>query len=170
MEYYGLVEDFIYSKSEINMIRKTVRVILVNEKKEIALLHILGKDKFGDRDHYETIGGGVNVNEDLITSLRREVLEEVGYTIKNIKEIGKIDIEYCLLNRIDEGYFFYAEIDEFIGTSLEDYEKEIFDKVEWFSINEVDLLYKKEVNNVGKMIHKRDYFMINKLKELKYLD
>ena len=170
MEYYGLVEDFIYPKSEIKIKRKTVRVILVNDKKEIALLHILGKDKFGDRDHYETIGGGVNVNEDLITSLRREVLEEVGYTIKNIKEIGKIDIEYCLLNRIDEGYFFYAEIDEYRGTSLEEYEKEIFDKVEWFSLSSIDELYSKEVENVGKMIHKRDYFMINKLKELKYLD
>ena len=111
-----------------------------------------------------------NVNEDLITSLRREVLEEVGYTIKNIKEIGKIDIEYCLLNRIDEGYFFYAEIDEYRGTSLEEYEKEIFDKVEWFSLSSIDELYSKEVLNVGKMIHKRDYFMINKLKELKYLD
>ena len=170
MEYYGLVEDFIYPKSEIKIKRKTVRVILVNDKKEIALLHILGKDKFGDRDHYETIGGGVNVNEDLITSLRREVLEEVGYTIKNIKEIGKIDIEYCLLNRIDESHFFYAEIDEYKGTSLEEYEKEIFDKVEWFSLSSVDELYNKEVLNVGKMIHKRDYFMINKLKELKYLD
>ena len=170
MEYYGLVEDFIYPKSEIKIKRKTVRVILVNDKKEIALLHILGKDKFGDRDHYETIGGGVNVNEDLITSLRREVLEEVGYTIKNIKEIGKIDIEYCLLNRIDEGHFFYAEIDEYKGTSLEEYEKEIFDKVEWFSLSSIDELYSKEVENVGKMIHKRDHFMINKLKELKYLD
>ena len=170
MEYYGLIRNFIYPRSEIKINRKTVRVILVNERKEIALLHILGKDKFGDRDHYETIGGGVNEDEDLITSLRREVLEEVGYTIKNIKEIGKIDIEYCLLNRIDEGYFFYAEIDEYRGTSLEEYEKEIFDKVEWFSIDDIDLIYKKEVNNVGKMIHKRDYFMINKLKELKYLD
>ena len=94
MEYYGLIRDFIYPRSEIKINRKTVRVILVNERKEIALLHILGKDKFGDRDHYETIGGGVNVNEDLITSLRREVLEEVGYTIKNIKEIGKIDKTY----------------------------------------------------------------------------
>ena len=91
MEYYGLIRDFIYPRSEIKINRKTVRVILVNEKKEIALLHILGKDKFGDRDHYETIGGGVNVNEDLITSLRREVLEEVGYTIKNIKEITFIN-------------------------------------------------------------------------------
>ena len=170
MEYYGLVEDFIYPKSEIKIKRKTVRVILVNDKKQIALLHILGKDKFGDRDHYETIGGGVNVNEDLITSLRREVLEEVVYTIKNIKEIGKIDIEYCLLNRIDEGHFFYAEIDEYKGTSLEEYEKEIFDKVEWFSLSSIDELYSKEIENVGKMIHKRDYFMINKLKELKYLD
>ena len=68
---YGIINDFIYPKSEINRIRKTVRVILVNDKKEIGLIHILGKDKFGDRNHYETLGGGVNDNEDLITSLIR---------------------------------------------------------------------------------------------------
>lgn len=167
---YGIINDFIYPKSEINRIRKTVRVILVNDKKEIGLIHILGKDKFGDRNHYETLGGGVNDNEDLITSLIREVKEEAGYTIKNIKPLGKISIEYFILNRIDEGNFFYAEIKEYVGNSLEDYEKEIFDKVEWFSISEVENLYKKEVENVGKMIHKRDYFMINKAKELGYFD
>ena len=115
---YGIINDFIYPKSEINRIRKTVRVILVNEKKEIGLIHILGKDKFGDRNHYETLGGGVNDNEDLITSLIREVKEEAGYTIKNIKPLGKISIEYFILNRIDEGNFFYAEIKEYIGNSL----------------------------------------------------
>ena len=170
MEDYGIINDFIYPKSEIKRIRKTVRAILVNDKKEIGLIHILGKDKFGYRDHYETLGGGVNDNEDLITSLIREIKEEAGYTIKNIKPIGKINIEYFILNRIDEGNFFYAEIDEYIGNSLEDYEKEIFDKVEWFSLSEIAKLYKKEVFNVGKMIHKRDYFMINKVKELGYFD
>lgn len=170
MEDYGIINDFIYPKSEIKRIRKTVRAILVNDKKEIGLIHIFGKDKFGNRDHYETLGGGVNDNEDLITSLIREIKEEAGYTIKNIKPIGKINIEYFILNRIDEGNFFYAEIDEYIGNSLEDYEKEIFDKVEWFSLSEIENLYKKEVFNVGKMIHKRDYFMINKVKELGYFD
>ena len=38
---YGIINDFIYPKSEINRIRKTVRVILVNDKKEIGLIHIL---------------------------------------------------------------------------------------------------------------------------------
>ena len=170
MEDYGIIHDFIYPKSEIKRIRKTVRAILVNDKKEIGLIHIFGKDKFGNRDHYETLGGGVNDNEDLITSLIREIKEEAGYTIKNIKPIGKINIEYFILNRIDEGNFFYAEIDEYIGNSLEDYEKEIFDKVQWFSLSEIENLYKKEVFNVGKMIHKRDYFMINKVKELGYFD
>ena len=35
---------------------------------------------------------------------------------------------------------------------------------------EIENLYKKEVENVGKMIHKRDYFMIKKAKELGYFD
>ena len=76
MEYLGLIEDNIYPLTKINRTRETVRVILVNERKEIGLIHIKGIDKFGNRDHYETLGGGVNDNEDLITSLIREVKEE----------------------------------------------------------------------------------------------
>ena len=120
MEYLGLINDTIYPLDGELKHRKTVRVILMNSNSEVGLIHIKGIDKFGNRDHYETIGGGVELNEDLIDTLKREVKEEAGYTIKNIKEIGHIDIQYNLLNRIDEGYFFYAEIDKDVGTNLYD--------------------------------------------------
>ena len=138
---YGIINDFIYPKSEIKRIRKTVRAILVNDKKEIGLIHILGKDKFGDRNHYETLGGGVNDNEDLITSLIREVKEEAGYTIKNIKPLGKISIEYFILNRIDEGNFFYAEIKEYIGEKIKVEEKKTNDKITQHEMEGIFILF-----------------------------
>lgn len=171
MEYYGLIKDNIYKKSNINYYRKTVRAVLVNEKKEIGLLHIIGKDIFGERDHYETPGGGVNDNEEFINTLKREILEECGYSIKNIKEIGKIDIEYFVLNRVDEGYFYYCEIDSYLGNNLEEYEKSVIKEIKWISINDILEIYKNfNVQNVGKMIHKRDLLIIERAKELGYFD
>ena len=96
MEKYGLIKDEYYPFSELERKRKTVRAIVVNDKNEIALLHIKGKDRFGDRDHYETPGGGIQDNESPLDALKREINEEIGYTITNPKLIGQIDILYNL--------------------------------------------------------------------------
>ena len=171
MEYYGLIDDDIYEFQGITKKRQTIRVILVNDKKEIHLLYIEGRDNFGNRKHYETPGGGVEENETLIEAIKREMKEEIGYTVKNIKSIGKIDIQYNLLKRIDEGNFFYAELDEYVENALNEDEKLLFKDIKKINIKDIDREYQTfKVENVGKMIHKRDYFMIKKAKELGYFD
>ena len=171
MEKYGLIKDEYYPFSELERKRKTVRAIVINDKNEIALLHIKGKDRFGDRDHYETPGGGIQDNESPLDALVREINEEIGYTITNPKLIGQIDIQYNLFKRIDEGIFYYCKVNKYIGTALEDYEKGLFKEVKWIHISQVDKFYQEyQVELVGKMIHKRDYFMIKKAKELGYFD
>lgn len=171
MEYLGLIDDIIYPFKGVDKKRKTVRAILINDKKEIALLHIVGIDQFGNRNHYETPGGGVEINEDLVSALKREILEETGYTIKNIQEIAHIDIQYNLLKRIDEGFFYFCKVDKYIDVNLNEYEKELFKDIKWISVQEIDNFYlTSKVENVGKMIHKRDYLLIKKAKELGYFD
>lgn len=171
MDYYGLIEDTIYDFNGINKKRKTVRAIVVDKNKDIYLLFIEGKDQFGNRKHFETPGGGVEENESLAEALKREIKEELGYSIKNIKSIGHIDIQYNLLNRIDEGYFFYCELDEYIGKALNEDEKLIFKDIKKINFLNIEEEYHNfPVENVGKMIHKRDLFMINKAKELGYFD
>ena len=167
MECLGKIIDDIYPKSVINRIRNTVRAIVVNEYKQVALLHIVCVDDFGERNHYETPGGGVEKDETLINALHREIKEELGYTIKNIKEIGYVDIEYNILSRIDRGHFFYCEVDEFIGQNLMENEVLIIKEIKWININEIDELYlNTKVYNVGYMVHKRDLLAFNKIKEL----
>lgn len=172
MDFLGCVKDDIYPYKGIERKRKTVRAVIVdNIKKEIGLLHVVCKDQFGNRNHYETPGGGVELNEKLIDTLKREINEEFGYSIKNIKEIGHIDIQYNLLKRIDEGYFYYCEIDCFIGSHLTPEEIGIFKEIVWIKIEDIDEFYlNTKVENVGIMIHKRDYLVINKAKELGYFD
>ena len=112
MEYLGLIEDTIYPLTKIERKRKTVRVILVNDKKEIALIHIKGIDKFGNRDHYETLGGGVELNEELLETLNREVK----YISYNSMDVEKGTLFVCkgvhfkaeyLQSAFDKGAFCY---------------------------------------------------------------
>jgi len=156
-EIYPIVKDVYYKKSNSNFyIRQAVRAFLFKDNK-FCLLHIKGKDQFGIRDHFETPGGGVENCEDFITTLKREMSEETGYEIQNIKEIGKISIEYNLFNRIDVENFYYCEVKSHHETHLLDYEKELFDNLEWFTIDEALEMYNtKKEQLVGSMIHERD--------------
>lgn len=157
-EIYPIVKDTYYTRtSTIYKTREAVRCFLFKDNK-FCLIHVKGEDAFGKRDHFETPGGGVENNESYIDTLIREMNEETGAEIKNIKEIGKIKIEYNLISRIDIELFYYAEVKEIHEAHLLDYEKELFDNLEWFTIDEAIQMYKyKSCETVGQMIHERDY-------------
>lgn len=166
-EIYKTIKDIYYPKKLDLKERITSRGFIFNEENKFALLHILTCDEFGVRDHYETPGGGRQSNETNIECLKREIKEELGFTIKNINEIGIIRIEYNLLNRLDKGYFYYAKIDQFVGTSKTKREKEMVKEISWFSIDDAIKMYQtKEETLVGKMIHERDLAMLLYLKEI----
>ncbi len=157
-EIYPIVKDIYYRKTNNSYKeRKAVRCFLFNGDK-FCLIHINGEDDFGKRDHFETPGGGVEEGESYIETLKREMSEETGCEIENIKEIGKIAIEYNLINRKDIEYFYYATVMKIHETHLLDYEKDLFSNLEWFTIDEAIKLYKTyNTKTVGKMIHERDY-------------
>ncbi|MCR5787084.1 MAG: NUDIX hydrolase [Acholeplasmatales bacterium] len=172
-EIYPIVKDIYYKKGSTSFyVRKAVRAFIFKDNK-LCLIHINGKDKFGLRDHYETPGGGVEDDENLELALQREISEETGFVVKNITEIGKISIEYNLINRIDEENFFYCEYDSEHEKALLDYEKELFKELSWFTIDEAIYMYTHmKTINCGTMIHERDLnallYLINYVKpELK---
>lgn len=80
--------------------RDTARCIMINSNHEICLLYSRTKDYFA------IPGGGIEPGETLLQAVNREILEETGYTIDNIKPLGKIYEERN--NRITNTYFFYA--------------------------------------------------------------
>lgn len=66
-------------------------------------------------DEYSLIGGGVEAGEGLEQGLRREFLEESGYTIKGIKDFINIDcfwIKKSGRKMETDAYFMLATIDE----------------------------------------------------------
>ncbi|TCT12896.1 ADP-ribose pyrophosphatase YjhB (NUDIX family) [Natranaerovirga pectinivora] len=100
---------------------------------------------------YSFPGGGVDLGEDLITGLKRELAEETGAkNIEIISEFGYIDEyrphykpEYDLIHMMS--YFYICKIDdEFDEVSLEDYEIANGMSAVWIEIEEA-IKHNKEV-------------------------
>lgn len=85
--------------------RKAARVIVFDKDNNVALLH-------ASRDNYYKIpGGGAEGEEDILEALNREMKEEIGCSVKNIKELGEIE-EYRNVDSLHQiSYCFVAEID-----------------------------------------------------------
>lgn len=166
---YKTIKDFIYPKNQLeNKKRKTVRALLIKDNK-IGLLHIKGDDlAFGKRNHLETPGGGIDDSESPIEALKREILEETGFTIKNIQYVTTVAVEYNPLNRIDVSKIYACVIDEDTHkTALLDYEKEIFDGFSFYSLDTIEETFQEiHDDNVSKLIYQRDLYAINKYKKM----
>lgn len=87
-----LTDKEVFGKSvpineKISLLRRTVRVIGFRTDGQIAII------KIDSRGHHVLPGGAIEREESLKSALEREVMEEVGAKINNVKEIGLI-IEY----------------------------------------------------------------------------
>ncbi len=86
---------FIYRKREAS------RAIVFDKESKVALLHVT------KNNYHKLPGGGIEAGEDISTALDREVLEEIGCSIGNVRELGIIEeyrdkfelhqISYCFL-------------------------------------------------------------------------
>lgn len=119
-QYKNLDSAFFKTDLEKAPTRITVRCMMTNSNGEICLLHSRSKE------YHAIPGGGVENSETLLQGLHREILEETGYTIKNISPLGKIHEERN--DKATDVYFFTASPDQFLGTNYmedeieEDYE------------------------------------------------
>jgi 8-oxo-dGTP pyrophosphatase MutT (NUDIX family) len=107
-------------------------------------------------------------NESPIDALKREILEETGYTIKDIVYITTIGVEYNPLNRIDVSRVYVCHIDENTNkTALLDYEKEIFNSFDFYDLETIEETFKTiHDEKVSKLIYQRDLYAINKYKKM----
>ena len=144
-------------------IRHAARAVLLNEAGEVAILHVCRGD------YHKLPGGGQEPNEDLLTTLEREMAEEVGAQIKVTNELGVIieyrnayemmQLSYCYLGHtvgpIGQPNYTYRELND--GFSLH-----------WVPIKRaVELLQADEPTNyLGRFIQKRDLIFLKKASQL----
>lgn len=151
------IRDNYYPSSDTTYLRDSVKAIVLNEKNEVALIHIKGVDMFGQRDHYELPGGGVEGSECYEDTFYREVLEELGFFSELACYLGTIEIEYNLLKRTDVCHFYVGYLKEKSIQSLEAYEKALFEEIVFVPIDTIEDFYQSHPTElVGSMIHRRD--------------
>jgi 8-oxo-dGTP pyrophosphatase MutT (NUDIX family) len=127
--------------------RKAVRAVIIKNGK-ILMAHL------GKNDEYKFPGGGKESFENTNEALKREVLEEVGYEVKNIKEkIGEIiefdtarEGENNIFNMVSE-YYLVEVNDEPKEQKLEEYEKELLFKPCWVEIKKAYKTNKEKIEN-----------------------
>lgn len=164
---YKIIRDQFYKNSSPLRKRKTVRGLIINDNK-IALLHIkCTEPDFGYRNHLETPGGGIEDNEEPISALKRELLEETGFEVKDIEYLTTIGVEYKAINRLDVGKFYSCKLAKDTHTThLMDYEKELFSSLKWYDLDKIDEIYQQFNNDrVNLLVHTRDLYAIHLYKK-----
>ncbi len=113
-------------------LRKSARVILLNEEGKIATQYL---KKY---TYYKLPGGGINDGESIEEALKREVKEEVGCDCEVIRPVG-MTIEYRnKYNLLHISYCYEARIVGGVGkTALEENEIEEGHETLWLSPAEV---------------------------------
>lgn len=115
-EDFGLVGEVAVEYRD----RSAARAVVFDGNGNVALLHAR---KF---DYHKLPGGGVDEGEEIADALMREVLEEIGCAIKNVRELGVIEefrnenqlhqISYCFLADLagekGEPHYTESEIEE----------------------------------------------------------
>ena len=90
MKKIGIINDHNFSREKIKKlsIRKKVRGLIYKNKNTLICIE---EDGYGIKQILKLPGGTVEKNESNIKAIKREIYEETGYKIDNIKCIGFIE-------------------------------------------------------------------------------
>ncbi len=129
-------------------LRKAVRVILFDEDKKIALGYYPPKVTHPNGE-YNLPGGGVD-DESVVDALSREVLEEAGCRMKNVRELGVIK-EFGVGKKIkhnQDTYCFVAEVEGQKGQpQFTKREKQDLLEVRWLPLEQaIDEITKQDLS------------------------
>ena len=139
----------------------------LNEKNEVAILKVYSNDIFGIRDCYELPGGGVQEGESFLEAFKREAVEETGYEVNNIEEIGDVIDYYNFISRENHNHYFLGHTCAFKGTHFDEYEKTMIQKLLFVPIDEAIRLFTYEMfGPVGKLISQREKPVLELAKEM----
>lgn len=131
------------------LVRKSVRVLLLNDKNELLLMcvedfDISTPEGKKNKRFWCTIGGGIEDEESIEQAAFREIYEETGISEKKVK-LGPLvwygNVELVLkgkLTRLEESFIVARtkQIDVTLHIPTAD-EKQVVKKLQWFSIEDI---------------------------------
>jgi 8-oxo-dGTP pyrophosphatase MutT (NUDIX family) len=139
------IEEVGKEKVNINH-REAVRAVILKGN-YILMVHT-------NKGDYKFPGGGANKGESHAQTLKREVKEETGYILNNVKDRIGVFTERKLDNYEENSIFemvshyYLCEIsDDKTGQQLDDYESELDFQPVWISMDEAIRLNEEIINN-----------------------
>lgn len=144
--------------------RLAARGIVFDQNNNVAILPV------SNHNYYKLPGGGIEQGEDKLAAFRRECLEEIGWDIEVIAELGSI-VEYrSEFSIIQTSYCYIGKvIGEKKGTALTKHEvSQGFKEPVWLPFEEAyKLVSTSEPNNYeGGFIKERDTLILETAKNL----
>ena len=138
--------------------REVVRAIVVDNEGAFYFCRAVRDDDFGQSTLIETSGGGVEPGEDLVTAIRRELLEELGVTVEVLAEIGLVTDYYNLIHRRNHNHYYLCRALGFGARALTEQEANDFHlSVLKLSYEEALLEYDKcSDSRLGRLIAQRE--------------
>ena len=149
-----------YIWDERTIVREACRAVIFDEKNMIPLV-------FASKEKYHKLpGGGIDPDEDKITALQRELLEESWCEAEITKEIG-ITIE-SNSTRKQTSYCYIGRVIKKSKPNFTDGEKEKWYELQRVTIDEAITLIQSEKreHETAKRIQQRDLAILNKAKEM----
>ena len=150
---FSLPED----KNEADFAERTAaRAVLVDENYRVALINAT------KRGYYKLPGGGIDDGELISEALDREVVEEAGYKIEPLCELGYTHETRHKFGQYNISYAFLARATEFVGNSLMEDEEEDGFELEWFDSID-DAIAAVEKIDTTDMIYQAKFFTAREL-------
>ncbi len=155
-------EDFGLSNPTPKNYRERIasRAIVFDKDKNIALPYVTKKN------FHKLPGGGVEEGETITEALTRELLEEIGCSVNNVRELGIIEEYRNKFNLHQISYCFIADIvgEKGIPNLVGDEIVDGFEPV-WMSVSDAIKTLESEINvedYEGKFIRLRDLTLLQK--------
>ena len=80
------------------MVKKAVKIFLVNDKNEFLLYLRDNKPEIPYPDYWDLIGGEIEKGETSLEAIQREIKEEICIEAKSIALVGEVTVNKSLLN------------------------------------------------------------------------
>ncbi len=160
------LKDNEFEYKGINRTRISARGFILNDKNEVLLNLIRREDSLDEYPYFESPGGGKKENEDLIDCLRREIKEETGYIIKDIRYLGEVRDYYNVLYMKNISHYYYARIESHSISSKDEYEKNVIISNDFYDIESAINNLKSAKGKIGRLVSRRESIMLEELKNL----
>lgn len=150
---FNLPED----KDEETFTERTAsRAVLIDDNCRIAIINAK------NRGYYKLPGGGIDPGELITEALHREVLEEAGWKVELLRELGYTYEARHKFEQFNISYAFLARATEYVGNNLMDDEEEDGFELEWFdTIN--DAIAAVEKVDTTNMVYQAKFFTAREL-------